>query len=254
MKHTAPKTSWIAATVAKAGNRPDENEDAIAASPETLRFAVTDGATEGWESGKWATHLAAAYIKRPPTPVDFTEWLTAAQESWEAPSRTGSVPWYASIKQDSGSFSTLLGFEFRLASKTPAWTWKAIAIGDSCLFHLRAGHVEAVFPISNSSAFGNDPPLVPSSSTSVCPEPEWLAGRCESDDLFLLATDAVAAFLLRFATAEEWSPVLAALGLGLETKGNTKPLLEWLRTVQSVRNDDLSVVAVRIPAVPEKNS
>ena len=50
---------WISATVPKSGNRPEENEDATAAAPDALRFAVSDGATEGWESGPWATRLVA---------------------------------------------------------------------------------------------------------------------------------------------------------------------------------------------------
>jgi hypothetical protein len=245
-----PPTCWISATVPKAGNRSEENEDAIAASPATLRFAVADGATEGWESGKWAAHLATAYVDEPPSPANFPAWLAATQQEWNPPFQAGSAPWYAEIKQRAGSYSTLLGIEFSIAPKAHVWTWKAIAIGDSCLFQIRAGRVEGVFPISNLSGFGNHPPLVPSPTTSVCPEPEWLAGRSEPEDLFLLATDAVAAYLVSLSTPDAWSPVLVAVREGLRIR-DPKPLLEWFPTVHAIRNDDLSVVVIRTPDVPE---
>ena len=65
-----PPMCWISATLPKAGNRPEENEDAFAASSAAaLRFAIADGATEGWESGRWAAHLANAYVDKPPSPA-----------------------------------------------------------------------------------------------------------------------------------------------------------------------------------------
>lgn len=245
-----PLTCWISATASKAGNRPEQNEDAIAASPETLRFAVTDGATEGWESGRWATHLAAAYVDGPPSPVNFPEWVATTRQAWKTTPQNGSAPWYAEVKQRAGSFSTLLGVEFRMSPQASAWTWKAVAIGDSCLFQIRSGHVETSFPITTASGFGNHPSLISSSPATPCPEPEWLAGRSEPQDLFLLATDAVAAYLTRLATPDAWSPFLVAIHEGLRV-GKSRPLLDWFRSVRAVRNDDLSVVAIRIPDATE---
>jgi hypothetical protein len=242
--------SWISATLPKAGNRPEENEDAFAASPATGRFAVADGASEGWESGKWAAHLASAYIKKPPNPTNFDAWLTAIRGRWKIPTQAGPAPWYAEMKQQAGSYSTLLGIEFRVALHSRVWAWKAIAIGDSCVFQIRAGRAIGVYPISTPSGFGNQPPLLPSPPASICPEPEWLAGRSEPQDLFLLATDAIAAYLVGLVAPAAWSPVLVAIQEGLRL-GSPEPLLEWFHTVQAVRNDDLSLVAILIPAAPE---
>ncbi|HEV3385093.1 MAG TPA: hypothetical protein VG097_09765 [Gemmata sp.] len=242
--------SWISATLSKAGNGPEENEDAIAASPTKARFAVADGATEGWESAKWAGHIATAYIEKPPSPANFDAWLADVRKGWKIPPQAVTAPWYAEMKQEAGSYSTLLGIEFRIAADSHSWTWKAIAIGDSCLFQIRAGRVNGVYPISTPAGFGNNPPLLPSPETSVCPEPEWLAGRSEPKDLFILATDAVAAYLVGRKKPDSWSPVLLAVQEGLRHR-TPEPLLKWFPTVQAVRNDDLSLVAVLIPAVPE---
>jgi len=243
-----PPVGWISATVAKAGHRPDENEDAVAAAPERLRFAVADGATEGWESRGWAARLAAAYVRRPPSPDDFPRWLAAARRGWPARSAAGSVPWYAAMKSEEGSFATLAGLELRRPRRGAAvWGWKAVAVGDSCLVHVRGRSVEAAFPHADPAAFGNTPPLVPSSQDVPCPEPEWLAGRADPGDLLLLATDAAAARLL---DPPALAPALAAVRAALRA-GDPAPLLDWFRQLQAAVNDDVSVIAVRLPGGPE---
>src|SRR5262245_25591140 len=125
---------WISETLSKSGHRPEENEDAIASAPEKSRFAIADGATEGWESGAWAAHLAHAYIRRPPSPADFPQWLAASRTAWRPRTTSGQAAWYAAEKQEQGSFATLVGLELRpAAGDDDSWGWKAVAVGDSCL-------------------------------------------------------------------------------------------------------------------------
>src|SRR5262245_23249421 len=105
----ASRAEWVSATVAKVGHRPEENEDAAAASPDELRFAVADGATEGWESGPWAARLANAYVRRPPGPADFDRWLAKVRRDWKPAAEAGPMAWYAAEKRDQGSFAALVG-------------------------------------------------------------------------------------------------------------------------------------------------
>lgn len=237
------QSEWIAATLPKSGNRPEENEDALAVSKDGLRFAVCDGASEGWESGRWAARLATAFVRKPPTPATFTEWLEGVREGWMASGEAESTSWYAAVKQEQGSFATLVGIELLHTKWAQEWSWKAVAIGDSCLLHLRDDEVKATFPLTFSNDFGNQPPLVPSAQESECSESEWLAGRAKPGDVFLLATDAVAAQLLDKSVR---SIALTAVREARES-GETKPLENWLRSVQSRTNDDATLVAVRLP-------
>src|SRR5213078_4855609 len=87
-----PLLRWSVASVPKPGHRPDENEDAAAGDPAARRFAVADGASEGWQSGRWAARLAAAFVRRPPAPADFPRWLAAVRKSWKPSAPTGPVP------------------------------------------------------------------------------------------------------------------------------------------------------------------
>jgi hypothetical protein len=237
---------WIVATVAKRGNRAEENEDAVAAAPDGLRFAIADGATEGWESGPWAARLVAAYIAGPPGPADFPEWLAPARD-WAPTAPEGPVPWYAAVKQAEGSFATLLGLELRRSRSTPGWAWRAVAVGDSCLLHVRGGALEQAVPLTTPGAFGSRPALVPSARGVLCPEPEWFAGRAETGDLFLLATDACAARLL---DPTALTPALEAVHAALESR-DPAALVAWCHEVQDTTNDDATVVAIRLPPAEE---
>jgi len=247
---SAGKQTWIAASLAKAGNRADENEDATAADAAGSRFAVADGATEGWESRGWAAALAAAFVRRPPAPDGFTAWLTEARAAWTPPPLPSAAPWYAAAKRAEGAFATLVGLELAPARRKGHWKWKAVAVGDSCLFVHRGVRMEMAFPIGTVAGFGSHPALVPSSPAAECLDPEWLAGRAEPGDLFLLASDAVAAHLLALEKPEAWGPLLAAIDDGLST-GDPKSLLDWLHSIQPARNDDLTLLAIRPTATPE---
>lgn len=239
----AEPPEWVAASVAKRGNRADENEDAAAAAG--LRFAVADGATEGWESGRWAARLAAAYVAGPPTPADFPAWLAAARE-WSPPA-ADPAPWYVAEKQEQGSFATLVGLELRRARTPPGWAWRAVAVGDSCLLHVRGERALLAVPLTKPAAFGSRPPLVPSAAARACPEPGWFAGRAEPGDLLILASDAAAARLLR---RDGLASGLAAARAALAA-GAPDPLADWCRAVQDGANDDVTVLAVRPRPTPE---
>ncbi|MCE9565104.1 MAG: hypothetical protein K8U57_23990 [Planctomycetes bacterium] len=242
-----PVTEWASATLSKIGNRTEENEDAVKGAADGLRFAIADGATEGWESGPWANHLAAAFIHCPPTPDAFPTWLAATRRTWAPPAPTGPVPWYAVAKQEEGSFSTVAGLEIRPTKTAPGWGWRAVAIGDSCILHIRGEELMAAFPLSSAIEFGNRPRLVPSVAKTDCPEPEWLAGRAASGDVFILASDAVAVRLFHPPT---FKAALVAVHASLRTR-DSEQLLALLRDIQTKINDDVSVIGIRLSSPQE---
>jgi hypothetical protein len=236
---------WFAASVAKADSRSGENEDATAADPKRVRFALADGATEGWQSGVWANYLAQAYIEQPPCPADFTEWLAKLRNGWKPPAPPREV-WYTEVKQEQGSFATLLGLELRRSSDSYGLVWKAVAVGDSCLFVVRGESFDVVFPLTSADEFDNQPPLVPSSVEQTCPEPEWLAGRSEPGDLFLLTTDAVARCILQSGSSSA-SPIVRTARQSV-TSGRAGPMVELLGKLRSKLKDDASVIAIQVAA------
>lgn len=235
--------SWIAASVPKPGSRAEENEDALAADPDELRFAISDGASEGWNSGGWARHLAKSFIELPPSPADFSCWLSDMRAMWSPSPADGS--WYAEEKAGEGSFATLLGVAFHGTADPPGFAYKTVAVGDSCFFIVRGEKLEVAFPLAHAREFGNQPPLVPSATGRECPEPEWLAGRCEPGDLFLLATDAVARALLK-AGEDVGNHTLVKAAFTALASDSPDPVLELLKSLGPKLKDDATVVAVRL--------
>jgi hypothetical protein len=241
---------WITATVQKAGNSVAENEDAATAAKDGLRFAVSDGATEGWESGPWAAKLARTYIADPPTPTNYPQWLAKVQQRWAKARQPAATSWYAAEKQAQGSFATLLGLELRQSRTGAGWAWRSAAVGDSCLLLVREQRIEAAFPLSAAAEFGNHPALIPSSAANASSEPQWQAGRAVAGDLLLLATDAVAANLLRLSQAADWAPFLEVVRAAV-TARDPAALLERLCAFQASTNDDMTLTAIRLPESTE---
>jgi hypothetical protein len=230
-------------TVPKAGNTDAQNEDAVAIGPKLRRVAIADGASEGWQSGPWARVLVKECVRTPPMPDSFAEWVAGVQPL--AP-KTESTSWYAEEKAALGSFATLLGLAFEDA-KDGGIRWRAVAVGDSCLFQVRGEKLLAKFPVESLGDFSNRPKLIGSAPGRPGPEPDWYAGRGELRDVFYLLTDALAEWYLRERSAN----ARPERELDRVTEPSRLPAeyADWiksLRDAKAVKNDDCTVVRVEL--------
>jgi hypothetical protein len=238
------RLDWRGFSLAKQGNAAGEYEDAFAAEPGLGRFAVADGASESSFAGEWAKELTEGFVADPVQPGGWAEWLPPVRERWLAAVGTGGLPWYAQQKLDDGAFATLLGLEIELAPKETGYPWRAAAVGDACLFHLRGGELLLSFPMEDASAFGTRPALVGSRARNAG-EPtgdEWLAGRARRGDRFLLMTDALAQWFLTDVETggRPWESLT-------ELTEPTFP--EWVekkRSARALRNDDVTLLLVEV--------
>jgi hypothetical protein len=198
----------------KAGAEPGGYEDAaqVRAEAGPVRAAVADGATESVFAGAWAEILVRAATEGALTPARLREGLPDWQRAWAArcDAQAAAAPWYVQAKAEEGAFATLLGLEVCAGGQ-----WRAAVVGDCVLFHLRDGALRASWPAHSPDAFGNRPALLPSRSsvdaagmTKLC----TTMGLWTPGDVFLLATDAVGAALLRGAQSPEvpFRPAAAA--------------------------------------------
>ena len=149
---------WYAFRLAKAGHSAEEYEDAFAAA--AGRFAVADGASEASFAADWAKLLAEGFVAAKGKPWQGLDWLPPLRKRWAAAVDGRALPWYAETKRDAGAYATLLGLVLQPAAGKKPGTWRALAVGDSCLFHTRGGRVLAAFPLERSTAFGSQPPLL----------------------------------------------------------------------------------------------
>ena len=251
-----PKKLWSA----KAGNRPEECEDAsrvvyphrIGASGRRLaRAAVSDGASESAFAGEWAHALTDAFAARPPdlsglTEESFTAWLSPAQDDWHSGVPWDRLPWHGEAKAKAGAFATLLGLTVHAApNDARRLSWRAAAVGDSCLFIVRDDRLRLSFPLEDAAEFDNNPALLcsnPANAGKLGEELRLHSGQCAAGDVFILATDALACwFLARHAAGEKpWETLLAL------DSSEWDDWVERQRQAGTMRNDDTTLVAIKV--------
>lgn len=222
-----------------------ECEDAIAFDTNTARFAVTDGATEAFHARQWATNLAEHWVRNESTLTleDFRKWVAGEgrelHDSWSGL----TLPWYSEEKARAGSFAAFVGVELDLKTATPSW--KAIALGDTCLLHCRGGALLKSLPLARSESFNSAPVLVASNAKlhdSTMQSVVIDSGGCENGDVLLLMSDAAAAWCLqRFEQSDFDANFLTA-----KADDELIRFFDDEREAGRIRNDDLAVLRIEI--------
>ena len=235
-------------TCPKAGNALEEYEDAWSARPVPgtggHRIAIADGATESSFSRLWAALLVECWTRGDSKGLAFFDRLGAARKLWRLRVAGRPLPWYAEEKASLGAFAAFLGLEVDPVART----WRAIAIGDCCLFQIDAAkprmRLVHAFPLTHSSEFGSSPYLVgsdPAGSTEIGAHVQVRQGLLRDEDLLVAASDTLAAWLLW--REEEGRPVWKWLELGLRGRAWFERLVEIARA-DRLRNDDMTLVRV----------
>ncbi len=229
----------------KLDHEPSECEDVIAFDQQNGRFAVADGATEAFDAGKWAERLAQHWVQHESalTAEQFREWVAGEgrelHDSWSGL----NLPWYSEEKARNGSFAAFVGVAFDLGER-PAWN--AVALGDACLLHCRAGALLKSLPLSSSESFNTAPVLVASDATLHESSMQSLlveSGCCQSGDVLMLLSDAVASWCLERFEKNDLDP-----NEFLSTKDDQElhDFFDQERLAGRIRNDDLAVLQIEI--------
>jgi len=221
-----------------------ECEDAIACDIQTARFAVSDGATEAFDAQQWARNLAEHWVRNEATLTleEFRNWVATEgrelHDSWNGL----TMSWYSEEKARTGSFAAFVGVEIDLKSSAPSW--KAIALGDTCLLHCRGSALLKSFPLSRSESFNSTPILVASNAAlheSTMSSAKVDSGVCENGDVLLLMSDAAASWCLqRFENSDFDADFLT------KDDEELRRFFDAERQAGRIRNDDLAIVRIEI--------
>ena len=216
-------------------SKPGENlsdcEDSIFPEPESNEsdaihsFAVSDGTTTSFFSGLWSKILTAHFASDPKAVFDteWSEWLKLAQQAWQIEVRTIASSTGVSMFTRNGvrerrpAAATFAAVLFEDPDTDNTIPWKAVVLGDSCLFLLRYNGHRSI-QLTRSEQFSNWVSAAESYATPLPHLPTFHFSRPRGDeenlkegDVAILATDALSRWLLLRAELElpVWGTLLA---------------------------------------------
>lgn len=255
------KVSFHAVWVSKAGNSYRDYEDAfypkkISTHQSTiLLFAIADGATEGFLSGRWAETLVQIFCRFKESQIVGRDFFETAYSIWNSfikryiegrERRNKPIQWFEEPGLQAGAFASFLGLSVKV-TKDGKGDWSAIAVGDSCLFWVRNGSLVTSFPVDNSSDFSNRPLLVssnPDRNRTMLQRLKRYKGEWSRFDEFYLMTDALAQWFLKEHELKKqpWRVVA-------EKGKHNKSFRRWiniLRETGEIRNDDVTLMCINL--------
>jgi hypothetical protein len=243
MPRSEPPLRWRVLRLPKGDHTPEEYEDAWAADPAAGRFAVADGASESTFAGLWARLLVEGFVAARRR-RGAARWLDGARRRWAEQVMGLELPWYGEMKRAEGAFATLLGLAVQAPAPDRPGRWRAVAVGDSCLVHVRQGQPLRAFPLGSSADFGNEPRLI-GSWTGPMPTAEYASGSLAPGDRLFLMTDALAQWFLyeHEGGRRPWEAVEPML----DTRWPEEAFAAWvggLRASGGLRDDDVTLLAI----------
>lgn len=246
-----PATTYRIFRLPKRGHTDDEYEDSAAIGSGHNRFAIGDGASESAFSKEWSQLLVEGYVQSNSDNRDVLQAdFSALQEAWYTLVTARSLPWYAEAKVAQGAFSTLLGLTCDDPPKNGINRWHAIAIGDSCLCHVREGKLLDSFPYQSPGEFSNDPVLLgsrmPASQAVERSRWKFRGGTWLPGDHFWLMTDALAQWFLGSCLQGEFPWDRLPPRKLYQDSRMFPDLIEELRKQKAIRNDDVTLVLIQM--------
>ncbi|RAS19540.1 hypothetical protein [Paraburkholderia bryophila] len=143
----------FAGSVPKEPGSPEANEDALAIPDGSNRFALSDGASDSFDSKLWAKLLANRFVDDPGV---SPAWVACALAGYEAAHDISSMSWSKQAAFERGSFATLLGGEY-LADHHAV---ELLAVGDSVALLIDDEQLVSAWPFDDPDRFQERPSLL----------------------------------------------------------------------------------------------
>lgn len=228
----------------KDGIEADEYEDSSNADVSNLLFCVADGATESSFSKEWADMLTGEFAdvlnhSKPDLKIVLSRVRERAKKQWRNWVKNKTIPWYAEEKVKHGADAAFIGLKILPEMKE----WKAISVGDCCLFIVKDNKVVEKFPIEDASGFDSTPSLIGSEFYLKRGDIREKSGCLTGGEAIYLFSDAIAQWFLKNESSQPWD----TLSRHIVTKETFQTFVDDLRKNKEMRNDDVTVMILTIP-------
>ena len=235
----------------------DDCQDAYHWDDEKGRYAVADGATLSFFPKEWATLLVEHFCEDTDlssVKTDWRDWISPIQQKWyeqieEKVSERNLFYLTNSFNSQESAVSTFIGIEFSKDNDG----WEAMILGDSCLFHKSEFEFKS-YRIENSAGFTNQPDAFASFAKDNHFEPSFENGRANPGDTFILATDALAKWILEHKETGKLDAALDKLK-AIKTDEQFYQFVHEARYDKAIRlaNDDVTLMLISVEEVQKSD-
>ena len=219
------------------------------------RYAVADGATRSFYPKQWAELLVENFCEATES-TNLEEWIGPSQQEWydQVKKRVNEQNKYFltnRFNRKESAVSTFIGLEIDKSNEE----WKALIIGDSCLFH-RSDTEFKSYLIENSRDFTSRPEgfaSFPKDNPIGCPK--FIDDKMKPGDTFILATDALAKWIVQHKEKGKLEEALTQLN-ALETDEQFYEFVDNARqgTEISLDNDDVTLMLISVEMLPAQET
>lgn len=222
---------------------PESNEDYFEIDLTTGRVAISDGASESFDSKTWAHLLVSEFVRNPAINV---EWLENVVLEYSKQYDLAALSWSKQASFERGSFATLIGLEYFQEKNT----LDVITIGDSMCAFIEERVLRKTFPYSSFEEFQQRPELLCTKrennefvqdNTFYTKHVTSLTVYPERETHLLLMTDALAEWALR--QEAEGVPKWGEL-LNIRSQEDLQELVLIEREEKRMRIDDVTLVVL----------
>lgn len=229
-------------------------EDAYGESASHGLFAVADGAGTTLFSNIWAKILVQHFLTTPlmnHDPFEVEWWVRQVQEQYKPMvPELGNMEWNALQKmQNQGSHSTLATVRLSRIEPTSVHA-QLLVFGDSCVLigKARTGHVQS-FPLDNPSDFEQAPICIPSKRSifnRYFHQCQIKQVELEAGDVVMLATDAVAKWIVSAGSSRYTQPMKAFQDVVAQTPDTWAAFIMECRARQEMIDDDSTAMIIAL--------
>ena len=228
-------------------------QDAADLNEDRGRYAIADGATRSFFPKTWAEILVKGFCEENTLSLEqenWEEWIEPLRQKWlqQVTSTVQETKRYISVDQLSKSVSaasTFVGLEVDRDKSV----WKAMIIGDSCLFHIRDSKLKESYLIKKSENFTNRPDFFASFAKDSLYDPIFITEEVNPGDIFILATDALAKWIIQHEEEGKFNDALKRLiKIEANSKKQFNDFVEEARETDGIRlvNDDVALLLISV--------
>lgn len=243
----------------KQAESPKDYQDAYAVNAEKGRYAIADGATKSFFPAQWARLLADYFCDDNDSlnielfqQQEWQAWLRPIQKEWNDQIKTivQNTPankYYVRNRyaRKEPGVSTFVGVQIDMTGGQQI-NWQAMIIGDSCLFHVHGNEMRG-YLINESQGFDYHPESFASiKSYNNKSQPTFIGGTVQEGDFLLLATDALAKWILTHYENGSWRQVWHTLRR--MSQENFEQIIDQARQdgQTPLENDDVTLMIIPI--------